>query len=243
MPRHILSLLLTLLLAVLAAPGLAQEMAHEAAQNTGPAAGADLPDGFCYLDQYLPGAAYEVRYYGDNNFVGQPVDGYEAPRVILTIPAAQALAGVQQDLAPFGLGLKFFDGYRPQRAVDHFVRWAADLSDTKMKARFYPGVDKANLFRDGYIASRSGHSRGSTVDLTVVDLATGAELDMGTPFDFFGPLSAGESPDAPAQARANRMLLRQAMENRGFLPYAEEWWHFTLADEPFPETYFDFPVR
>ncbi|WP_432735352.1 M15 family metallopeptidase [Maridesulfovibrio sp. FT414] len=203
----------------------------------------ELPSGFSYLDEVVSGGVYDVRYFGSNNFVGKRIDGYGVARIILTKPAAAALAAVQQDLAPFGLGLKFFDGYRPQRAVLHFVRWAENLNDTRMKNRFYPDVQKKNLFRDGYIAARSGHSRGSTIDLTIVSLDTGAELDMGTPFDYFGPRSWPDNRDMPVQARCNRALLRQAMLRNGFRPLKEEWWHFTLRDEPFPETYFDFPVE
>ncbi|WP_319469815.1 M15 family metallopeptidase [uncultured Pseudodesulfovibrio sp.] len=202
-----------------------------------------LPDGFAYVSETVPGAVLEVRYYGDNNFVGQRVDGYLAPRVILTTEAATALAQVESQLAVFGLGIKVFDGYRPQQAVDHFVRWGKALNDTKMKAQFYPDVDKKNLFRDGYIAEKSGHSRGSTVDLTIIDLTTGAELDMGTPFDFFGPKSWPSNKDMPAHVRANRALLQNAMLRNGFKPLTEEWWHFTLRDEPYPDTYFNFPVR
>ncbi|MGE4291780.1 MAG: M15 family metallopeptidase [Desulfovibrio sp.] len=210
---------------------------------SGPAVSAELPEGFVSLDEMIPGAVYDVRYFSENNFVGARIDGYQAPRVILTAPAARALAGVQNELARFGLSLKVFDGYRPQRAVDHFVRWAEDLSDTRMKAAFYPGVDKENLFRDGYIAAKSGHSRGSTVDLTIVDAATGAELNMGTPFDHFGPESWPGNPDMSGQIRANRALLQQLMRMHGFRPLQEEWWHFTLENEPYPETYFDFPVQ
>ncbi|MUM76435.1 peptidase M15 [Pseudodesulfovibrio sp. F-1] len=208
-----------------------------------PAWAAGLPEGFCHVEEVVPGVVLDVRYFTSHNFLGDPVDGYEAPRVILTVQAARALAGVQATLARFGLGLKVFDGYRPQRAVDHFVRWAEDLSDTRMKAEFYPDVDKAHLFRDGYIAARSGHSRGSTVDLTIIDLGTGEALDMGTPFDFFGPPSWPESPAMSAQVRANRALLQGIMVSHGFRPLAEEWWHFTLENEPFPDTWFDFPVR
>ncbi len=202
-----------------------------------------LPDGFVYLSEAVEGAALDVRYYTEHNFVGQRIDGYEAPRVILTRQAAKPLAEIQAELKPFGLGLKFFDGYRPQRAVDHFVRWAKDVADTRMKAEFYPGVEKKNLFRDGYIAAKSGHSRGSTVDLTIIDLKTGKELDMGTPFDFFGPRSWPDSPEMSSQIRANRTLLRNLMTSHGFKPLKEEWWHFTLKDEPYPETYFDFVVE
>ena len=152
---------------------------------------------------------------------------------------------MQAQLAPIGRGLKVFDAYRPQRAEDHFVRWAEDLADTKMKARYYPDVDKANLFRDGYIAAKSGHSRGSTVDLTIVSLNAGEpiELDMGTGWDHFGPKSWPSSREVTTQQRANRMLLQSLMVKHGFRPLAEEWWHFTLVDEPFPDTYFDFVVE
>ncbi|MCC6946744.1 MAG: M15 family metallopeptidase [Bradyrhizobiaceae bacterium] len=184
-----------------------------------------------------------MRYFGGNNFVGRRIDGYEAPVCLLTREAAQALAAVQRDLALVGLGLKAFDCYRPARAVAHFVRWARDVADQKTKQAFYPEVDKRNLFRDGYIAARSGHSRGSTIDLTLVRLADGEELDMGSPFDFFGVRSWPSDRSVSAEARGNRMLLAAAMRLRGFRPYDKEWWHFTLRNEPFPETYFDFPVR
>lgn len=202
-----------------------------------------LQNGFSYVSETVPGAVIDVRYFGANNFVGEPIDGYTAPRVILTTAAAEALAKVQMDLAPFGLGLKVFDGYRPQRAVDHFVRWGKDLTDTRMKAQFYPDVDKKDLFKDGYIAEKSGHSRGSTVDLTIIDLASGKALDMGTPFDFFGPKSWPANRQMSPQVRANRGLLRAVMARHGFKPLKEEWWHFTLKQEPFPDTYFDFPIQ
>lgn len=209
----------------------------------GTAHGETLPDGFAHVSEAVPTAVLDVRYFTDHNFVGEPVDGYLAPVVVLTEPAARALAGVQADLAPFGLGIKVFDGYRPQRAVDHFVRWGKDLDDTRMKEEFYPDVAKRDLFRDGYIAEKSGHSRGSTVDLTIISLDSGRELDMGTPFDYFGPKSWPSNPDMPPRVRANRALLRAVMTNNGFTPLKEEWWHFTLTDEPYPDTYFDFPVR
>lgn len=202
-----------------------------------------LPEGFVYLDEAVPAARAEPRYAGSDNFVGRPVDAYLAARVILTRPAAEALHGVTQDLAPFGLGVKVFDAYRPQGAVDHFVRWAADGADQSTKARYYPEVDKAHLFRDGYIAAKSGHSRGSTIDLTLIDLADGRELPMGTPFDFFGPQSWPDFRDLPVEQRVNRALLRQVMAHQGFRPLKEEWWHFTLEGEPFPDRYFDFPVQ
>lgn len=202
-----------------------------------------LPDGFCYLDEVIPNAVYDVRYFGRDNFVGERVDSYNVPRVILTKNAAMALAKVQDDLDPFGLGLKIFDGYRPQDAVSHFVRWAKNLDDTRMKSKFYPDVQKKHLFRDGYIAEKSGHSRGSTVDLTIIDLKSGQELDMGTGFDYFGPKSWPDNPDMSTQVRANRALLQGVMVRNGFKPLKEEWWHFTLKDEPYPETYFNFPIR
>lgn len=203
----------------------------------------DMPDGFVRVNDLMPAATYEVRYFTGDNFVGERIDGYAAPVVILSKPAAEALKGVQADLAPFGLGLKVFDGFRPQRAVNHFVRWAEDVADTRTKAAYYPNVEKRHLFRDGYIAAKSGHSRGSTVDVTLIDLTTGAELDMGTPFDWFGPRSWPENPDMTTQVRANRALLRWAMTSNGFKPLTEEWWHFTLRDEPYPDTYFDFIVQ
>ncbi len=205
-----------------------------------------LLEGFVDVQQIIPTLQVDPRYYGSHNFVGERIDGYLAPRVILTRPAAEALQRVQQELKLFGLGLKLFDGYRPQRAVAHFVRWAQDLDDTRMKADFYPEVDKHNLFKDGYIAEKSGHSRGSTVDLTLVALDAGkpvAELDMGTGFDWFSPQSWPDSPAMTPAQRAHRLLLRLVMEKYGFKPYAQEWWHFTLANEPFPDTYFDFPVQ
>lgn len=206
---------------------------------------AGPPGGFVEVRDAVPGAVVELRYLGPDNFVGEPIDGYAADRCYVTVEAARALGRVQHELAHFGLGLKVFDAYRPQRAVDHFVRWAGDLDDTRMKARYYPDVAKENLFRDGYIAARSGHSRGSTVDLTLVALdgREPVELDMGTPWDYFGPRSWPASLEVTPQQRANRMLLQSLMVKHGFRPLAEEWWHFTLEDEPFPDTYFDFVVE
>jgi D-alanyl-D-alanine dipeptidase len=205
-----------------------------------------LPKGFVYLDRVVPGIRLDLRYATAHNFVGERIDGYQEPRCILTREAALALGNVQAELKPFGLGLKVFDAYRPQRAVDHFVRWARNRDDIRMKAEFYPGVAKEHLFRDDYIAARSGHSRGSTVDLTIVALSgdkAGQELDMGTGFDFFGPESWPDHPGMVPGQRANRLLLQVVMKKHGFRPYPKEWWHFTLEREPFPETYFDFPVR
>ena len=191
----------------------------------------------------VPGLAVEMRYAGSDNFVGRRIAGYEAPRCLLTPQAARALARVQADLAPDGLGLKVFDCYRPLRAVADFVAWARDPADARMKAAYYPRTDKADLFRLGYIAERSSHSRGSTVDLTLVRRADGSERDMGTPFDLFDEASATESDRVGPAARANRLRLRAVMIRAGFAPYPREWWHFTLKDEPFPTEAFDRPVR
>jgi zinc D-Ala-D-Ala dipeptidase len=190
----------------------------------------------------VPGLIAEMRYAGSHNFVGRPIDGYEAPRCLLTQQAANALADVARDLAARGLVIKAFDCYRPERAVMNFVRWARDINDTAGKAEFYPNVDKRTLFRDGYIASHSGHSRGSTIDMTLAT-SDGRELDMGTPFDFFSPRSWTDSPSVTAEQHANRMLLAAAMRRHGFRGYDREWWHFTLRGEPYPDTFFDFPVR
>lgn len=205
---------------------------------------ASLPQGFVYVDELIPNAQIELRYFTENNFMGQKVDGYLSQRCILTRQAAEALKKVQDTLAPFGLGIKIFDAYRPQRAVNHFVRWGRDLKDTRMKAAYYPDVDKNQVFEQGYIATRSGHSRGSTVDLTIVSLSSShEEIDMGSGFDFFGPESWPENLSFSIEQRAHRMLLQTVMKQNGFKPYDKEWWHFTLADEPFPDTYFDFPVE
>jgi D-alanyl-D-alanine dipeptidase len=201
------------------------------------------PDGFVDAASVAHGLLVEARYATAHNFVGAPIDGYDKPICYLTRPAAAALALVVKDLAARGLTLKVYDCYRPARAVAHFVRWARNLRDEKMKAEFYPHVDKSTLFRDGYIASQSGHSRGSTVDLTVAQRDSGDVLDMGTPFDFFSPRSWPSDRHVSAEAQANRALLARAMERRGFRPYDKEWWHFTLRHEPYPQTYFDFPVR
>ena len=205
-----------------------------------------LPEGFVYLDQVVDDIAIELRYYSRDNFVGDTIDGYKANRCIITDKAAKAMQRVQDALASDGLGLKVYDAYRPQQAVDHFVRWAEDLKDTRMKKKYYPEVDKANLFEQGYIAAKSGHSRGSTVDLTIIYLDgpdAGKELDMGTNWDFFSPLSWPSSDKVSKQQFKNRMLLQKVMTENGFKPLKEEWWHFTLLDEPFPKTYFDFPVK
>jgi D-alanyl-D-alanine dipeptidase len=217
-------------------------LAAAIAASGGAAAAQERPAAFVDAATVVPGLIVEARYAGAHNFVGRPIDGYEAPRCLLTAAAANALAAVARDVAQQGLVLKVFDCYRPTRAVANFERWARDISDTAAKAEFYPDVDKRTLFRDGYISSRSGHSRGSTVDLTLAH-TDGRELDMGTPFDFFSPRSWSAAPDISEQAKANRALFAAAMRRHGFRPYEKEWWHFTLRGEPFPDTYFDFPVR
>jgi zinc D-Ala-D-Ala dipeptidase len=206
------------------------------------AAAQDRPAAFVDAASVVPGLVVEARYAGSHNFVGRPIDGYEAPRCLLTRPAAEALAQVARDLAPRGLVIKAFDCYRPARAVANFVRWASDLGDAAGKMEFYPDVDKRMLFQDGYISSRSGHSRGSTIDLTLA-YADGRELDMGTPFDFFSPKSWPSDASIGRAAMASRSELAGAMRRRGFRSYDREWWHFTLSHEPFPDTYFDFPVK
>ncbi|MBQ4579849.1 MAG: M15 family metallopeptidase [Clostridia bacterium] len=199
--------------------------------------------GFVSVSEYIPDVLLDVRYYSTYNFVGTRVDGYEQPVVLLTKEAAAALRLVSDDLREKGLRLVIYDGYRPQRAVDHFARWAEDIADTRMKAVFYPDVDKADLFEKGFIARRSGHSRGSTVDLTLLNEQTGTLLDMGGPFDFFGELSLPDYAGVTPAQHANRMLLQSAMVKRGFKPLSTEWWHFTLVGEPYPDTYFCFPIR
>jgi len=203
---------------------------------------ASLADGFVYVDRLVPELSEDLKYCGADNFLGMPVDGYQAARVIATAPAARALAGVQRELGRFGLGLRIFDAYRPQRAVNHFIRWANDETDHRTRDRFYPGRRKQQLFDEGYVAARSSHSRGSTFDLALITRAGGQPLDMGTAFDFFGPESWPGWPGATQQQKNNRLLLRAIMGQHGFAPHDYEWWHFTLDDEPFPDTYFDFPV-
>jgi zinc D-Ala-D-Ala dipeptidase len=204
---------------------------------------APLPAAFVDAAAVVDGLVVDMRYFGANNFVGERIDGYEGPRCLLSMPAANALAAVERDLAARGLGLKVFDCYRPQRAVAQFVRWAQRIDDVKRKREFYPDVDKRDLFKEGYISDRSGHSRGSTLDLTLVRRADARELDMGSPFDFFSPKSWPSDRSVSDQAQTNRALLAAVMIRGGFRPYDREWWHFTLNNEPFPDTYFDFPVR
>ena len=203
---------------------------------------ASDPSDFVILTDAVPDAILEIRYHSTYNFVGDRIDGYNEPIALITKEAAKALREVSDELVQKGYRLKIYDAYRPQMAVDHFVRWAKDPDDVRMKEYFYPELEKDQLFPQGYIAERSGHTRGSTVDLTLFDMATGKEVDMGGTFDYFGELSHPDYRDITEEQHANRMLLREAMIRHGFNPIEEEWWHFTLKDEPFPDTYFTFPV-
>ena len=199
-------------------------------------------EGFVLVTDVIPDAILEIRYYTDYNFVGEQIDGYEEPVALLTKEAAEALKAANDDLEEQGYCIKIYDAYRPQCAVDDFVDWANDTSDTKMQEYFYPEVNKANLFSEGYIAYHSGHSRGSTVDLTIVDKATGEDVDMGGTFDYFGQVSHPDYTGITDEQYANRMILRDAMTSHGFKAITTEWWHFTLQNEPYPNTYFNFPV-
>jgi zinc D-Ala-D-Ala dipeptidase len=225
------------------------------------------PQGFVDVKEVIPDIQLDIRYYGYHNFLGEKIDGYNAAKCILSKEAAEALAGVQKELSQFSLSLKIYDCYRPQRAVNHFVRWAKEIDNTKTKKEFYPGVDKRNLFKDGYIDSKSGHSRGSTVDLTIIPLPAPEQqeytpgqrlsecylpasarfndnsIDMGTGFDCFDELSHTATSDIGHKQKINRLLLKTLMDKYGFRNFDKEWWHYTLKNEPYPNTYFDFPIE
>jgi D-alanyl-D-alanine dipeptidase len=207
------------------------------------AATQKLPKGFVYLEDIDSSIKSELRYVTNNNFIGKTIDGYHNNCVIVTLETAKKLQKIQQILAKKKLSLQIYDAYRPQQAVDHFVRWAKVLEDTLMKKEYYPKVAKSKLFKLGYIASKSGHTRGSTLDVTLVDLKTGKELDMGSPYDFFGKQSHPFYKNITAIQKRNRFYLRKIMLANGFKPYNNEWWHFTLKNEPFPKTYFNFPIE
>ncbi len=199
---------------------------------------------FVVLGDYIPDIIQEIRYYSTYNFIGHRVDGYEMPVALMTREAAEALKKVSDDVMKQGYRLKVFDAYRPARGVAHFVRWSHDPADTVTKRFFYPEHPKPSLFTKGYVASRSGHSRGSTIDLTLFDMETEKEVDMGGTYDYLGGRShPSYKGDLTPEQYENRMILRRAMLARGFKPLETEWWHFTLANEPYPDTYFDFPVR
>ena len=203
---------------------------------------SDHASGFVSIGDFIPDLLLDIRYYSSFNFIGERIDGYEEPVALLTREAALALKAASDEAAEKGFRLKVFDAYRPQRAVDHFMRWAKDPSDVRMKPFFYPGLDKKDLVPLGYIAERSGHSRGSTVDLTLFDMASQRDLDTGGTFDFFGERSHPDFRGVTETQFVNRMLLQKLMVKHGFLPLKEEWWHFTLQSEPFPDTFFTFPV-
>lgn len=198
---------------------------------------------FVNIADVVPDVIYEIRYYSTYNFVGTRIDGYEAPIALLTKEAAAALKIASDNLLSQGYRLKIFDAYRPQMAVNHFIRWAEDIGDTSMKRYFYPDVDKSKLFELDFICARSGHSRGSTVDLTLFDMNTEREVDMGGTFDWFGEKSYPDYADLTEDQIKMRHILRDAMIEAGFKPFDTEWWHFTLKNEPFPDTYFNFPIK
>ena len=200
------------------------------------------PSGFVLLADFVPGIVQEIRYYSTYNFVGDRVDGYEAPVALLTREAARALKAVAGEVNAQGFRLKVFDAYRPACAVRHFVLWGVEDQDLRMKPYFYPDLEKQELFKQGYIASQSSHSRGSAVDLTLLDMSTGKEVDMGSPFDLFSELSHPDSRAVTDEQYENRMFLQGAMVRNGFVPIDCEWWHFALKDEPYPNVYFEFPV-
>lgn len=235
-------------------------------ERTMGAAGPALPEGFARLSELDDSIQLDIRYIGNNNFLGRPVAGYQAAECILSTPAALALVEVQAMVTQLGLSLKIYDCYRPQQAVNDFMQWAADADDQRMRVSYYPEVAKEQLFELGYIAERSGHSRGSTVDLTLVPLGTAVpeadplaqqydcraavarrfpdnSLDMGTGYDCFDPRSHTDNIVVGAEVLQRRHLLRDIMEAAGFTNYDQEWWHYTLNDEPFADQYFDFPVR
>ncbi|MGJ5642280.1 M15 family metallopeptidase [Formosa sp. S-31] len=204
---------------------------------------SQLPNGFVYINNVDSTIQLELRYCTDYNFVGTPIHGYNKAVGIVTVKTAEALKAVQKELQSKNLSLRIYDAYRPQEAVNHFITWAKKLNDTIMKPYFYPDVDKRYLFRDGYIASKSRHSSGSTVDLTLADLKTGAPVDMGSNYDFFGEPSWVEYDNLTPVQKQNRQLLQNVMQKHGFRSYSKEWWHFTLRNEPFKDQYFNFPVE
>ena len=200
------------------------------------------PSGFVLLADYVPGIVQEIRYYSTYNFIGDRIDGYEEPCALLTVEAARALKAVSGEMNGHGYRLKVFDAYRPACAVRHFVLWGIEDLALRTKPYFYPDLPKQELFERGYIASKSSHSRGSAVDLTLLDMKTGKELDMGSPFDLFSEVSHPDYKGVTQEQFDNRMLLEAVMVRNGFKPIDCEWWHFSLKDEPYPETYFEFPV-
>lgn len=202
-----------------------------------------LPDGFVYISEFINNIDEAILYATDDNFLGSIVNGYLAPKAILSRQATTALVGVQHAANTQSLSLKIFDAYRPQQAVKHFLRWIGEEESPTLKQRFHPEFSKAQLFEEGYLASQSAHSRGSTIDLTLISQETGKEVDMGTEFDFFGEASWTSYQKLSSKQKANRHYLQEIMSASGFQPFELEWWHFTLVNEPFPDTFFDFLVR
>ena len=200
------------------------------------------PSGFVLLADYVPHIVQEIRYYSTYNFIGERIDGYEEPCALLTKEAARALKAVSSEMIVQGYRLKVFDAYRPACAVRSFILWGIEDQDIRMKEYFYPALEKQELFSRGYIARQSSHSRGSAVDLTLLDMKTGKELDMGSPFDLFSEISHPDCRAITEEQFENRMILQKAMLRNGFQPIDCEWWHFSLQDEPYPDTYFEFPV-
>jgi D-alanyl-D-alanine dipeptidase len=200
------------------------------------------PSGFVVLGNVLPSIIQEIRYHSTYNFIGDRIDGYEEPVALLTREAARALTDVEREMELVGYRLKVFDAYRPATAVKRFVAWGLDDLDMRMKPFFYPDLEKEDLFSKGYVATKSSHSRGSTIDLTLLDMSSGKELDMGSPFDLFSEVSHPDYRGITDEQYANRMILQKVMVRNGFAPIDCEWWHFTLENEPYPDVYFDFPV-
>lgn len=203
----------------------------------------ELPEGFVYIDEWIEDCIIDAKYAGTDNFMGRPADGYEQPLVVAAKAVAEGCVKAADALREQGYVLKFFDAYRPQRAVDDFCRWSEVDEDQRRKPIQYPNVEKKRMFEEGYIARRSGHTRGKAVDLTLVDVKTQQELDMGSIFDFMDPRSWPDCPDVTPEQRKNRYILRDAMIAAGFQPYECEWWHFSINPEPYPNTYFDFPIK
>ncbi len=199
------------------------------------------PSGFVLLSEFVPDIIQEIRYYTTYNFIGDRIDGYEEPCALLTREAARALKTASNELFVRGYRLKVFDAYRPACAVKHFVLWGIEDQDIRMKPYFYPKLEKQALFSEGYIAKLSSHSRGSTIDLTLLDMSTGKEVDMGSPFDLFDEISHPDYRGITDEQFENRMTLQSVMVRNGFNTLDTEWWHFTLENEPYPDTYFEFP--
>lgn len=201
-----------------------------------------MEKGFVFLDEVLPGIRWDAKYATWDNFTGKPVDGYEVNRIVGTYELAAALRVVQEKAADLGYGLLLWDGYRPQRAVNRFVQWSEEPEDGRTKAKHYPNIDRADMIRKGYVATQSSHSRGGAVDLTLYRLDTGDLVPMGGDFDLMDVISHHDADGITKEEAENRRLLRGIMESSGFQPYDCEWWHYKLIHEPYPDTYFDFPV-